>query len=49
MIEQQADALPEGAVMTVQHASNEPVIVHLLPTLPPVGPGSSAEPPASDG
>ncbi len=49
VVEQQADALPEGAVMTVQHASNEPVIVHLFPTLPPVAPGgSSAEPPPND-
>lgn len=49
VVEQQADALPENAVMTVQHESNEPVIVHLLPTLPPVAPGNSAEPRPSDG
>jgi len=50
VVEQQAEALPEGAVMTVQYESNEPVIVHLLPPLPPVAPGgSSAEPPPSNG
>lgn len=48
VVEQQADALPEGAVMTVQHESNDPLTVYLMPVLPST-PGGSAESPASDG
>ena len=48
VVEQQADALPENAVLTVQYEGNEPLIVHLAPTPPPAA-GSSAELPRSDG
>lgn len=48
VIEQESQALPTDAVMTVQFKSNEPVIVHLLPALPPPS-ENSADPPSNDG
>ncbi|MEE9131798.1 MAG: DUF1573 domain-containing protein [Phycisphaerales bacterium] len=40
-VEQQSEALPPGAAMTVQFKSNEPVTVYLAPAIPP--PGNPAE------
>ena len=35
VVEQQSEALPPGAAMTVQFKSNEPVTVYLAPVIPP--------------